>query len=358
MAIAIRSSSTSCPTIVRLTSNSTGSSGFCCHGHPFGRCRSTYCASRSGSQLRASALGPVRRRRRPVPRRSGRRTRSRRTRRRRRGRRSTRRRRRRFPGRSAADRRSCRGSPRRRTGSVRTASPPWSWCVRSSPETMPVRRAVPQAQRVPDGHHIGADGDARRRGWPGPRPREASSASAWRCRSSGWPTRPWRRPWCRRRTGSRCRRRRRSTWLAVSTVPVSVTITPDPREPFEVVISTTDGTTWRYTSVTGSGVAVAVRGRGRRWPRPADVAEPDPSLNASAAMITIATTSTPAAATAHRQPVIRRSGPWTRSAGGRADSRTSGSPVAGTDSPGTTSSAPGARNPRSRPAPAGSMNTA
>ena len=47
------------------------------------------------------------------------------------------------------------------------------------------------------------------------------------------------------------------TWLAVSTVPVSVTITPDPSEPFEVVISTTDGTTRRYTSVAGSGVGVA-----------------------------------------------------------------------------------------------------
>ena len=47
-----------------------------------------------------------------------------------------------------------------------------------------------------------------------------------------------------------------TTWLAVSTVPASVTITPDPSEPFEVVIITTDGTIWRYISVTGSGVAV------------------------------------------------------------------------------------------------------
>ena len=58
-----------------------------------------------------------------------------------------------------------------------------------------------------------------------------------------------------------------TTWLAVSTVPVSVTITPDPSEPFEVVISTTDGTTCRYRSVTGSGVAVAA-GVGSRSPMP------------------------------------------------------------------------------------------
>ena len=65
-----------------------------------------------------------------------------------------------------------------------------------------------------------------------------------------------------------------TTWWAVSTVPVSVTITPDPSEPFEVVISTTDGTTWRYRSVTGSGVAVAARvGVGVADARLAEVAE-------------------------------------------------------------------------------------
>src|SRR5918998_4128039 len=95
-----------------------------------------------------------------------------------------------------------------------------------------------------------------------------------------------------------------TTWLAVSTVPVSVTITPDPSEPFEVVISTTDGTTWRYTSVTGSGVAVAAGvGDGVSDARLADVAEVDPSWYASAAMTTMATTRTPAAATSQRQPV-------------------------------------------------------
>ena len=36
-----------------------------------------------------------------------------------------------------------------------------------------------------------------------------------------------------------------TTWWAVSTVPVSVTTVPDPSEPFELVISTTDGTTRR-----------------------------------------------------------------------------------------------------------------
>ena len=92
--------------------------------------------------------------------------------------------------------------------------------------------------------------------------------------------------------------------MAVSTVPVSVTITPDPSEPFEVVISTTDGTTWRYRSVTGSGVAVC-RGRRRGLGRLVGRARPsvDPSLNASAAMITMATTRTtrPPAST-QRQP--------------------------------------------------------
>ena len=108
--------------------------------------------------------------------------------------------------------------------------------------------------------------------------------------------------------------------MAVSTVPVSVTITPEPSEPFEVVISTTDGTTRRYTSVTGSGVAVAAGvGVGVGDARSVDVAEPDPSLNASAAMITMATTRTPAAETAQRQPVPRRTGPSTRAVGGRAD---------------------------------------
>ena len=94
-----------------------------------------------------------------------------------------------------------------------------------------------------------------------------------------------------------------TTWWAVSTVPVSVTITPDPSEPFEVVISTTDGTTCRYRSVTGSGVAVAAGvGVAVADARLAEVAEPDPSLNASAAMITMATTRTPAVETAQRQP--------------------------------------------------------
>src|SRR5918993_2169820 len=76
-----------------------------------------------------------------------------------------------------------------------------------------------------------------------------------------------------------------TTWWAVSTVPVSVTITPDPSEPFEVVISTTDGTTCRYRSVTGSGGAVGDGvGVVVSDARLAEVAEPDPSLNASAAM--------------------------------------------------------------------------
>ena len=81
---------------------------------------------------------------------------------------------------------------------------------------------------------------------------------------------------------------------------MSVTITPDPSEPFEVVISTTDGTTYRYRSVTGSGVAVAAGvGVAVADARFAEVAEPDPSLNASAAMITMATT--PVAERAQRQ---------------------------------------------------------
>jgi hypothetical protein len=83
---------------------------------------------------------------------------------------------------------------------------------------------------------------------------------------------------------------------------VSVTITPDPSEPFEVVISTTDGTTCRYRSVTGSGVAVAAGvGVAVADVRLAEVAEPDPSLNASAAMITMATTRMPAAEKAQRR---------------------------------------------------------
>ena len=78
---------------------------------------------------------------------------------------------------------------------------------------------------------------------------------------------------------------------------------------FEVVISTTDGTTCRYRSVIGSGVAVAAGlgvGVGVAEARLAEVAEPDPSLNASAAMITMATMRTPAAETAQRQPAPRR----------------------------------------------------
>jgi hypothetical protein len=93
------------------------------------------------------------------------------------------------------------------------------------------------------------------------------------------------------------------SWSAVSTIPVSVTITPDPSEPFEVVISTTDGTTCRYRSVTGSGVAVAAGlGVAVADARLAEVAEPDPSLNANTAMITMAATRTPAAETAQSQP--------------------------------------------------------
>ena len=59
---------------------------------------------------------------------------------------------------------------------------------------------------------------------------------------------------------------------------MSVTIKPEPREPFEVVISTTDGTTCRYRSVIGSGVAVAAGlgvGVGVADARLAEVAEPD-----------------------------------------------------------------------------------
>ena len=111
--------------------------------------------------------------------------------------------------------------------------------------------------------------------------------------------------------------------MAVSTVPVSVTITPDPSEPFEVVISTTDGTTRRYTSVTGSGVAVAF-GVGVGDGRSADVAEPDPSLNASAAMITMATTRTPAAASGPAPAGAPSDRPATRVAGGCADPGSSG----------------------------------
>ena len=91
------------------------------------------------------------------------------------------------------------------------------------------------------------------------------------------------------------------------TVPASVTITPDPSEPFEVVISTTDGTTCRYRSGTGSGVAVAGRvGVSVADARLPEVAEPDPSLNASAAMITMAITRTTAVEAAQRQPWPRR----------------------------------------------------
>src|SRR5215207_8483423 len=101
-----------------------------------------------------------------------------------------------------------------------------------------------------------------------------------------------------------------TTWWAVSTVPVWVTITPDPSEPFEVVISTTDGTTCRYRSVTGSGVAVATAVGVAVADTPlAEVAEPDPSLNASAAMITMATTRTPAAERAQRQSLPGRTRP-------------------------------------------------
>src|ERR671911_1905231 len=82
---------------------------------------------------------------------------------------------------------------------------------------------------------------------------------------------------------------------------MSVTITPDPSDPFEVVISTTDGTTCWYRSVTGSGVAAAVGVAVADAPL-AEVAEPDPSLNASPAMITMATTRTPPLATAQSQP--------------------------------------------------------
>ena len=47
------------------------------------------------------------------------------------------------------------------------------------------------------------------------------------------------------------------TCWAVSTVPVSLTITPVPRDPFEVVISTTEGATLPYRSGTANGVADA-----------------------------------------------------------------------------------------------------
>ena len=135
---------------------------------------------------------------------------------------------------------------------------------------------------------------------------------------------------------------------------MSVTTVPDPSEPFEVVISTTDGTTWRYTSGTGSGVAVAAGvGVGVSDARSADVAELDPSLNASAAMTTMATTRTPAAATSQRQPVpcppSRTAAPIREAADG---------PGVADDALGSTSSALGARNPRNRPAPVGSMWTA
>jgi hypothetical protein len=74
-----------------------------------------------------------------------------------------------------------------------------------------------------------------------------------------------------------------------------------------VVISTTDGTTWRYRSVTGSGVADAAGvGVAVTDARLAEVAEPDPSLNASPAMITMATTRTAAVETAQSQPWLRR----------------------------------------------------
>ena len=157
------------------------------------------------------------------------------------GRRSTRRRRRRSPGHSGADRRSCPGSRRRRTGSARKrAHLVPGPAVQTGNDAG--RRAGPQPQWVADGHHIRATADARR-GSPGPRPRELSSQGGdvdlgvrgvdrGCCFMNRMETLP----------------PPRTTWLAVSTVPVSVTITPDPSEAFEVVISTTDGTTCRYGS--------------------------------------------------------------------------------------------------------------
>ena len=142
-----------------------------------------------------------------------------------------------------------------------------------------------------------------------------------------------------------------TTWWAVRIVPVSVTTVPDPREPLVVVMRTTDGTTCRYRSVTGSGVAVAA-GVGGGVARSAAVGDVDPSRKASAAMTTMATTSTPAATISHRQPG------WGRVV--EAGSAGPGSSVpsgATADRPAATSSAWGARNPRTRPAPAGSMET-
>ena len=104
--------------------------------------------------------------------------------------------------------------------------------------------------------------------------------------------------------------------------------------------------------MTGSGVAVA-SGVGVGDARLAEVAEPDPSLNASAAMI-MATMSTPAAETAQPQRVPRRTRPSTR-VGGCADPGRSGCAGAADDALRTAMSAPGARKPRSRPAPSGSM---
>ena len=132
---------------------------------------------------------------------------------------------------------------------------------------------------------------------------------------------------------------------------MSVTTVPDPSEPFEVVIRTTDGTTTRYTSGTGSGVAVAAGVGVGVSVASADVAELEPSLNASAAMTTMATTSTPPAAISQRQPL-----PYFPDGG--AVSRDSDGPGAAAGPLGTVSSALGARNPRRRPAPVGSINTA
>jgi hypothetical protein len=133
-----------------------------------------------------------------------------------------------------------------------------------------------------------------------------------------------------------------------------VTITPDPSEPFEVVIITTDGTIWRYTSVTGSGVAVAAGvGVGVCDARSVDVAELDPSWYASAAMTTMAMTSTPAAATSQRQPP-----PYATFPGGCGDSGGWDRSEVSDAALGKAALALGARNPRSRPGPAGSIWTA
>ena len=79
---------------------------------------------------------------------------------------------------------------------------------------------------------------------PEPPPRAGCRASAWPCRWSGWPRRPSAADLVPSENMIVTLPPSEMTWLAVRMVPVSVTMTPDPTEPFDVSISTTDGATW------------------------------------------------------------------------------------------------------------------